>query len=99
MGGLQGDRDLERLVEVIAERVRARLGDAAPSLPVLPKDIPCEDDSQEDCSSCGLCVVRRPWSVRAIEDAGASRVAAPPGSAPLAAEMAKLIDHTLLKPE
>ena len=99
MGGLQGDRDLERLVEVIAERVRARLGDAAPPLPVLKQDIPCEDDSQEDCTSCGLCVVRRPWSVRAIEEAGASRVAAPPGSAPLAAEMAKLIDHTLLKPE
>jgi deoxyribose-phosphate aldolase len=86
-------------VEVIADRVRARLGDAAPRLPVLKKDLPCEDDTDEDCGECGLCVVRRPWSVRAIEEAGAARVAAPPGSAPLAADMAKLIDHTLLKPE
>jgi deoxyribose-phosphate aldolase len=99
MWDAMGDSDLERLVEVIADRVRARLGDAAPRLPVLKKDIPCEDDTQEDCGECGMCVIRRPWSVRAVEDAGASRVAAPPGSAPMPAEMAKLIDHTLLKPD
>ena len=99
MWGSMGDSDLERLVEVIADRVRARLGDAAPRLPVLKKDIPCDDDSQEDCGECGMCVIRRPWSVRAVEEAGASRVAAPPGSAPMPAEMAKLIDHTLLKPD
>ena len=99
MGGLGNDRDLERLVEVIADRVRARLGDGAPRFPVSKRDLPCEDDSQEDCENCGLCVVRRPWSVRAMEDAGASRVGAPSGTGALPADFAKLIDHTLLKPD
>ena len=99
MGGLRDDRDLERLVEVIADRVRARMGDGGPRFPVSRRDLPCEDDSQEDCGACGLCVIRRPWSVRAVEDAGATRVAAPSGSGPLPADLAKLIDHTLLKPD
>ncbi len=94
------DREIERLVEEIAERVRARLGDAAPQAPVTLRDIPCEDDhGGADCPTCGLCAVRRPWSVRAIEQAGASRVAAPAGTGQLPADMAKLIDHTLLKPD
>src|SRR5262245_4579880 len=94
---MRDEDEVERLVQVIADRVRARLpGGAAP---VALRDIPCDDDSApgNDCASCGLCVVRRPWSVRAIEDAGASRVGAPAGTGQLPADMAGLIDHTLLK--
>ncbi len=103
------ERELDRLVEIIAERVRARISSPSSmaanrtatmttALPVL-RDISCDDDSSphNDCANCGLCVVRRPWSVRAIEDAGAARVAAPQGTGALPADMAKLIDHTLLK--
>jgi deoxyribose-phosphate aldolase len=89
--------DVDRLVEVIAERVRARL-DQRPA----PRDRgPCVDDEApgEDCATCGSCVVRRPWSVRAMEGAGAMRVGAPPGVGDVPADLAKLIDHTLLKPE
>jgi deoxyribose-phosphate aldolase len=99
---LSDDREIDRLVELIADRVRARLGDAAPRALTVLRDVPCESDSPEsgnDCTQCGLCVVRRPWSVRAIEEAGASRVAAPPGTGPLPADMAGMIDHTLLKPD
>jgi deoxyribose-phosphate aldolase len=93
---------LERLVDLIAERVRARLEPGAPARTTLPllRDTPCENDSPQhgnDCGECGLCVLRRPWSVRAIADAGAARVAAPQGTGPLAADMAGMIDHTLLK--
>jgi deoxyribose-phosphate aldolase len=98
---LRDERELERLVEVITERVRARLGRGGGSgLPVL-RDSPCEDDSApgNDCASCGLCVVRRPWAVRAVEEAGASRIAAPEGTGALSPDLARLIDHTLLKPE
>jgi deoxyribose-phosphate aldolase len=103
--------DVDRLVEVITQRVRERLGQgaAAPatparsaSLPVAPRDRgPCDDDEApgEDCASCGSCVVRRPWSVRAMEDVGAMRVGAAPGVGPVGPDLAKLIDHTLLKPE
>ncbi len=96
------DDDVERLVTLIADRVRARIGGggmtATASLPQL-RDIPCDDASapENDCTKCGLCVIRRPWSVRAIQDAGAARVAAPQGTGLLPADFAGMIDHTLLK--
>lgn len=94
------DSDIDELVELITERVRGRL---AKDLNVLPSDSspksPCEDDSDADCATCGACVTRRPWSVRAIESAGASRICAPPGTGSVPQDVARLIDHTLLKPE
>ncbi len=89
--------DIDRLVDIIADRVRARL-DGGPRLTVL-RDTPCENDAApgNDCGECGLCVIRRPWSVRAIQDAGAARVAAPQGIGQLPGDFAGMIDHTLLK--
>jgi len=93
--------DVDRLVEIIAQRVQERL--AAPAkLALVPRDRgDCNDDSApgEDCAGCGVCVVRRPWSVRAMEGAGALRVGAPLDTGPVPTDLAKLIDHTLLKPE
>ena len=95
--------DVDRLVELITQRVQERLAARpAAKLAVLPRDRgPCDDDSApgEDCASCGSCVVRRPWSVRAIEQAGGMRVGAMPGVGEVPADLARLIDHTLLKPE
>jgi deoxyribose-phosphate aldolase len=95
--------DVDRLVELITQRVQERLqGQPRAKLNVLPRDRgPCDDDSApgEDCASCGSCVVRRPWSVRAAEEAGLVRVSAAPGVGEVPADLAKLIDHTLLKPE
>jgi len=97
--------DVDRLVEIIAERVKERLGSqptATAKLALLPRDRgECNDDSApgEDCAGCGACVVRRPWSVRAMEGAGAMRIGAPAGIGAVPGDMAKLIDHTLLKPE
>ena len=96
--------DVDRLVELITQKVQERLqGAPRASLTLLkPRDRgECNDDSApgEDCASCGSCVVRRPWSVRAMEGAGALRVGAMPGVGAVPADLAKLIDHTLLKPE
>ena len=95
--------DVDRLVDLIAQRVRDRLGQKpAAKLNVLPRDRgACDDDSApgEDCASCGACVVRRPWSVRAMEEVGGVRVGAMPGVGEVPADLGKLIDHTLLKPE
>jgi deoxyribose-phosphate aldolase len=109
---LADDRDIDRLVDIIAERVRARLNGSAPdsarrggptgngSLALLPRDRgPCTDDTDEDCTSCGACVVRRPWSVRAIEEAGAVRVGAPARIGAVETGLAGMIDHTLLRPD
>src|SRR3954465_6285918 len=93
--------DVDRLVEIIAQRVQERLG-APGKLSLVPRDRgECNDDSApgEDCAGCGVCVVRRPWSVRAMEGAGAGRVGAPAGTGQVPTDLAKLIDHTLLKPE
>ena len=95
--------DVDRLVELITQKVQERLtGQPAAKLALAPRDRgDCVDDSApgEDCGSCGACVVRRPWSVRAAEGAGAMRVGAALGVGSVPADMAKLIDHTLLKPE
>jgi deoxyribose-phosphate aldolase len=97
--------DVDRLVDLITQRVQERLGGApssAAKLALVPRDRgECHDDSApgEDCASCGVCVVRRPWSVRAMESSGAMRVGAPLGVGAVPADLAKLIDHTLLKPE
>ena len=96
--------DVDRLVEIISRRVQERLGGQAPAvrLALAPKDRgDCVDDAApgEDCGSCGACVVRRPWSVRAAEGAGAMRVGAALGIGAVPADLGKLIDHTLLKPE
>src|SRR5579863_6829188 len=95
--------EVDRLVELITQRVQERLATRpAAKLAVLPRDRgACNDDSApgEDCASCGSCVVRRPWSVRAMEGVGAERVGAMPGVGEVPADLGKLIDHTLLKPE
>ncbi len=95
--------DVDRLVEIITQRVQERLNaQPAAKLALLPRDRgDCVDDSApgEDCGECGACVVRRPWSVRAAEGAGAMRVGAALGVGSVPADIAKLIDHTLLKPE
>jgi deoxyribose-phosphate aldolase len=97
--------DVDRLVELITQRVKERLGDnrtAPAKLTVVPRERgECNDDTApgEDCAGCGSCVVRRPWSVRAMEGAGAMRVGAPAGIGAVPTDLARLIDHTLLKPE
>lgn len=96
--------DVDKLVDMIVDRVKARMNGqpAAVKLNVLPRDRgECNDDSApgEDCAGCGSCVVRRPWSVRAMEGAGAMRVGAMPGVGQVPTDLARMIDHTLLKPD
>jgi deoxyribose-phosphate aldolase len=93
------EKDIEALVTLIADRVRARMGGDGPAAPAL-RDTPCEGEPDpKNCAECGLCVVRRPWSVRAVQDAGASRVAAAAGAGQVPTDLAGMIDHTLLKAE
>jgi deoxyribose-phosphate aldolase len=53
----------------------------------------------ETCVQCNLCVTRNPSGVKKILDGGASRVSATLGVVNVPADVAKYIDHTLLKPE
>jgi deoxyribose-phosphate aldolase len=93
------NREIDRLVELIADRVRDRIGRGdLPPLSLRDRG-DCIDDDKEDCGTCGGCVIRRPWSVRAVEDAGASRVGAGPGVGAVEADLGRMIDHTLLRPD
>jgi len=93
--------DVDRLVDLITARVRDRLGGASLATVRSGERGMCNDDAApgEDCASCGSCVIRRPWSVRAMEGAGATRVGARAGIGAVPADLAKLIDHTLLRPD
>ena len=89
--------EIDRLVDTIASRVRARLQQPPVSLPVLPlRDQPCEEDPGH-CSGCGHCVVRRPHAAQAVAAAGAERLGAGADTGAVEASMAGMIDHTLLK--
>jgi len=93
---------IDELVDAIAARVRARLGAATASLPVLDarplREIPCDEDPA-NCSGCGHCVVRRPHAARAVAAEGAARIGAGPDTGEVDAALAGMIDHTLLKPD
>lgn len=51
------------------------------------------------CSSCMLCVSRRPEMAQQFVDAGIARLGAAPGLRQVPASLAQYIDHTLLKPD
>lgn len=67
-----------------------------PQVEVTPS---CSNDPAT-CAVCGRCAVHRPGAVDQIAAAGADRITLSPGQiSSLRAQMARLIDHTLLKPE
>jgi len=84
--------DAERLIEQITREVLLILQTGGPALP-------CASGSGEGCVGCGLCARRAGAAVQSIVDAGAERIGGGLGLTGVAAEMAHLIDHTLLRPE
>ena len=78
---------LDQLVDIITREVLAAY--------------PASDDR---CSGCGAacagnCVTQCPDRCREVVGAGASRLSARPGAGKVAADLARMIDHTLLKPD
>lgn len=59
----------------------------------------CSEITTGTCTNCQQCSVRNPAAVETIVRSGATRIGAGLGIARPAAELAKLIDHTLLKPD
>ena len=66
--------------------------------PAVPYQNSCSLDSA-DCLACGQCVAKRPVDVKDLVDSGVVRVGASAPALEIPAELAKYIDHTLLKPE
>jgi deoxyribose-phosphate aldolase len=82
---------LDKIVEQVAKRVELKLFEEL-------RQTPCTS-SKDDCSGDGLCAVRRPNDVAKIRDMGAARIGASPGIGKVREDLARVIDHTLLKPD
>ena len=95
------DAQLDRIVDEIARRVEARLGGAPPARAgsTACSVGPGEKPSQHACDACRGCHVFRPEAVRELIGLGAARVAAGAGHEKPDADLAPIIDHTLLKPD
>ncbi len=96
--------DLERLVEVIARQVKARLG--TESLPMPSGVTTCETPgcttctaTSAECTGAGRCASVKTDVVKHIIANGADRVGAAPGVGVVDPTIAGMIDHTLLKPD
>lgn len=101
------DRELERLIDVITDAVRVRLGQggrpgSGGGYRAHPPHEPlryCNGDEPCSTGSCltgdGSCGYR----VQGLIDAGAQRIGAKPGMGQVPSDVARTIDHTLLKPE
>ena len=81
----------QRIVDAVARRVELKLLEEIRSTPCTV--------TAENCEGDGLCAVRRPHDVERIREVGASRVGASPGIGAVRADLARYIDHTLLKPD
>lgn len=89
---LTDPKQIERIVELVTRQVLLALAEderqaTAPG-----------DSCTEECGS-GYCVRHCPDKVELIVQAGAERISAGLGAVPVQPNLARYIDHTLLKPE
>jgi len=91
-------QNFDALVQIIAERVAQRLGTNLPATPAhAPPSAACSGTCSSSCGNCsngssGSC------GAKSIVALGAQRVA-PLGHTRTSPDIARYIDHTLLKPE
>lgn len=90
------DEELDRIADIVAERIRAQLGDSFGHSAASNGSCGSNSDS---CGACGHCATKRSDAVRTLQQNGADRVGATPGVGGVAGDIAMLIDHTLLKPD
>src|SRR3989304_8420697 len=84
---------VERIVETIPRQVLLALAEEE-----RRAANPSADTCTQECGG-GYCIRHCGDKVELIVQAGAERIAAGLGATPAKAEMASMIDHTLLKPD
>jgi deoxyribose-phosphate aldolase len=85
---------MEQIVQAIAEEILGYLGTPGAA------DLAGLEIDELVCPGCdGRCAERCPRKTRRIVEAGAARISAGPAIAQVESEIARLIDHTLLKPD
>lgn len=98
--GSPASSDFESLVASITRVLSSNPSLLAGLIPAAGGDHGHVGGSCASCTGCGQCVAKRPDALRRFTAVGPElRVSAGLGVGKLPQEMAKLIDHTLLKPE
>lgn len=91
--------NLDEVVARITEKVTEKLREMGVAPDAAARVINCIL-SEDACTNCGLCVIKKPDAVNNIVDIGAARISANLGiDKSIDQKMASMIDHTLLKPE
>lgn len=90
------DGDIQRIVEEVTARVLAALAEEEARGAPPPAACP---GAEGDCEACGRCAEIRPDEVEALRAAGAARLSAATGIGNVRTDLARMIDHTMLKPE
>lgn len=88
--------DIEALIERVTREVMSVLQNGGSSGPTTGG---CGVLSGTSCSDCGHCATKRRDVVDSILASGACRISAHPGIGEVETGVARLIDHTLLKPD
>ncbi len=101
------DRQMTELVDLITAKVREEIARAGAAPEARPRDHvgdvskPCKADKSQ-CIGCGQSARRREGDTRNLISLGAARIAATTNVSEhggVATDLAKYIDHTLLKPD
>ncbi len=91
--------NLDNLVSEIAKRVTEKLRELSITPGMALETAGC-DKSCDDCTHCGHCLVKKPQTVNNILKFGATRIGTNPGiKGKFDEKLARMIDHTILKPE
>ncbi len=91
------EQRMDSLSEADAERIVRRIRElSGTSMSAAPGTTSCPNPA---CSFCQTGVQANPDALRQLVDVGADRVAHLPGAGTLPADLARHIDHTLLKPD
>lgn len=92
------EQNLDPLDEQDIERIVRRMAELARTAPA-PAGSPADVCTNVACAFCKVCAEANPELVRRFVDLGADRIAHQPGAGALPNDLAKYIDHTLLKPD
>jgi len=89
---MASEAEINRLVELITQRVQGQIGQTD------ARNKECISFNPSDCETCQGCHTKRTGVVQDLVELGMERLAAGIGHEAPPAELAPLIDHTLLKP-
>jgi len=93
---LATDNDISHLSDQNLQKIAARISDMLRNANITEMAAVCD---QLTCNNCGQCVDKAPDAVRDFINLGASRISNAPGGISAPQDIARYIDHTLLKPE